>query len=114
PPETPEASAVHQILGTPLPQAKVQAVEELIRAYGAVAMIGDGVNDAPAMGRATVGVSMGAAGSYTAIEAADIALMADDLSKLPRYTWPRHARDTARRLSARPRPRARWPGSAPR
>lgn len=66
-----------------LPADKVAAVEELVRRYEYVAMIGDGVNDAPAMGRATVGVAMGAAGSDAAIEAADVALMADDLARLP-------------------------------
>ncbi len=59
------------------------AVGKLAEQYGSVAMIGDGINDAPAMGRATIGIAMGAAGSDTAIEAADIALMADELSKLP-------------------------------
>ena len=66
-----------------LPQDKVTAVEALVREYGAVAMVGDGINDAPAMGRASLAIAMGAAGSDTAIEAADIALMSDDLSKLP-------------------------------
>jgi Cd2+/Zn2+-exporting ATPase len=66
-----------------LPADKVSAVENLVRQYGTVAMIGDGVNDAPAMGRATIGIAMGAVGSDAAIEAADIALMSDDLSKLP-------------------------------
>ncbi len=66
-----------------LPADKVTAVEGLVQRYGTVAMIGDGVNDAPAMGRATIGIAMGAAGSDAAIEAADIALMSDDLSKLP-------------------------------
>lgn len=70
-----------------LPADKVTAVENLVREYGTVAMIGDGVNDAPAMGRATLGIAMGAAGSDVAIEAADIALMSDDLSKLP---WLMH------------------------
>lgn len=75
-----------------LPAAKVQAVEDLVAKHGVVAMVGDGVNDAPAMGRATLGIAMGAAGSDAAIEAADIALMADDLSKLP---WLiRHSRRT--------------------
>ncbi len=66
-----------------LPADKVAAVENLTDIYVSVAMIGDGVNDAPAMGRATLGIAMGAAGSDAAIETADIALMSDDLSKLP-------------------------------
>ncbi len=66
-----------------LPAEKVAAVEDLVARYGSVAMVGDGVNDAPAMGRATLGIAMGAAGSDAAIEAADIALMSDDLAKLP-------------------------------
>ncbi len=66
-----------------LPIDKVETVERLVECYGEVAMIGDGVNDAPAMGRATLAVAMGSAGSDAAIEAADVALMSDDLSRLP-------------------------------
>jgi Cd2+/Zn2+-exporting ATPase len=77
-----------------LPEQKVQVVEGLVETYGSVAMIGDGVNDAPAMARATIGIAMGAAGSDTAIETADIALMSDDLTRLP---WLiAHARRTLR------------------
>ncbi len=66
-----------------LPEQKVEAVEELLDRYGQVAMVGDGINDAPALARASVGIVMGAAGSDAALETADIALMADDLTKLP-------------------------------
>lgn len=66
-----------------LPEDKVTAIEELVQRYGTVAMIGDGINDAPAMARATFGVAMAAAGSDAAIETADVALMTDDLARLP-------------------------------
>ncbi|MBN1812268.1 MAG: heavy metal translocating P-type ATPase, partial [Anaerolineae bacterium] len=66
-----------------LPEQKVEAVEGLLAQYGQVGMVGDGINDAPALARATVGIVMGAAGSDAALETADIALMADDLTKLP-------------------------------
>ncbi|WP_049982247.1 cation-translocating P-type ATPase [Halorubrum sp. BV1] len=66
-----------------LPEEKVEAVETLQAEYGAVAMIGDGINDAPAMATADVAVAMGAAGTDTALETADVALMSDDVGKLP-------------------------------
>jgi Cd2+/Zn2+-exporting ATPase len=66
-----------------LPADKVEIVSQMVEKYGQVAMIGDGVNDAPALGRANLGIAMGVLGSDAAIEIADIALMGDDLSKLP-------------------------------
>jgi Cd2+/Zn2+-exporting ATPase len=91
------ATGVDAVQWRLLPAEKVDAMRELRARYGAVAMVGDGVNDAPALAEATVGVAMGAAGSPAAIETADVALMGDDLTKLPyAVVLARRARHTIR------------------
>lgn len=74
---------VQTVRASLLPQDKVQAVQDLVTQYHTVMMVGDGINDTPALAQASIGVAMGGAGSAQAMETADIVLMADDLSQLP-------------------------------
>jgi len=78
-----QTAGVTDVRADLLPENKVTAIKELLQKYGQVAMVGDGVKDAPALANATVGIAMGAGGTDVALETADVALMGDDLSKLP-------------------------------
>jgi len=68
-----------------LPEDKLKAIEDALSAHGVVGMVGDGINDTPALAKSSIGFAMGAAGSDTAIETADVALMDDDLRKIPEF-----------------------------
>jgi Cd2+/Zn2+-exporting ATPase len=78
-----EELGVDEVRAELLPADKVRIVDELRARFGPVAMVGDGINDAPALAKADVGIAMGAAGSAAALETADVALMADELLKIP-------------------------------
>lgn len=87
-----EETGVTEFRADLLPEDKTRAVEELVQSGKRVAMVGDGINDAPALAASHLGIAMGAIGTDVAIETADVALMSDDLSKLP---WLiRHSRRT--------------------
>jgi Cd2+/Zn2+-exporting ATPase len=76
---------IDEARGNQLPEDKLKVVESLVGRAGNVGMVGDGINDAPALARADIGFAMGAAGTDTAIETADVALMDDDLRKIPAF-----------------------------
>lgn len=78
-----EQLPVNEVFGELLPEQKVAVVQDLVATHGKVLMVGDGVNDAPALASATAGIALGGAGTDVAMETADVVLMGDDLSKIP-------------------------------
>ncbi|MDR2586836.1 MAG: HAD-IC family P-type ATPase, partial [Coriobacteriales bacterium] len=78
-------AGIEQVHSELLPHEKMERIEELKRQYKTVAMVGDGINDAPALALADVGIAMGAASSDTAIQVADVALMAGNIEVLPAF-----------------------------
>ncbi|MFO1020160.1 MAG: cation-translocating P-type ATPase [Planctomycetales bacterium] len=76
-------AGIEDIRAELLPAQKLQAIEELVAKYRSVAMVGDGINDTPALARATLGIAMGTSGTDAALETADVALIGDDLQKIP-------------------------------
>jgi P-type E1-E2 ATPase len=89
-------AGVTQVCASQLPEDKVRFIKTLLGKGHCVGMLGDGVNDAPSLASASVGIVMGAIGSGVAMEAADVALMGDDLNKLPQFL--RICRRTTKRI----------------
>ena len=88
---------IENVSGNLLPEDKLRIIEQALQRYGHVGMVGDGINDAPALARSSIGFAMGAAGTATALETADVALMQDDLRRLPDFVLL--SRQTARTLN---------------
>lgn len=76
-------AGVHEVRGDLLPEEKLNAITQMQKSYGATAMVGDGINDAPALARADIGIAMGGVGTDIAMEAADVVVMNDDLRRIP-------------------------------